>query len=1113
MVFESSSNKRWKAIITISVLGVSTAVLCFFLYLYSLTINPDIQDLSELNTKNITQIKLDFLQAYEKGMLNSYSSITKTEALTQIKSADSSYKSNSFAKSISDPFVHSAFVLQRDAESVNSMKKNIGKLDLVFLDAFTFSADKNGLNENIDNSVLSFLKENHTEAFASIASSTGSGNLAGTSLGDYIRNAQNRTQLCSLILKALQKYNFQGVNLDIDDFKPDSKADYLDFLSELKKLLYKDNKYLSVNVQVNDVAFDYKTIGSIADMVIIKAYNEDDPIGNSGPVASGSWFIDSVKKILKDVPEKKIIVSMGQYSYDWNVTKKTSANTLSYGQAIALAKKTGANIQTEIKSVNSTFSYKDSNGDYHEVWMLDAISLWNEIQSLKNYNFYGIAIYRTGLEEPTIWNFFSEENIDNASISTLEHPETSEEPSYVGSGVLLKVTSMPYKGTRILTIKNNIVYYASYSSLPSSFQLERFGQTNSEDVVLTFDDGPDPLYTNPILDVLKKYNVKATFFVVGSQAQRYPEIIKRIIKEGHIVGNHTFSHPNLLDISEQKLTSELNSTLRLIEGLTGKQMLLFRSPYSIKLNPSTSSEITPLYNAGKLGYIVTNANVDSNDYENLDVDKTVASIINQFTKSESNVILMHDGGGNREKTIAELNKLIPLLKEKGYNFANINDLLKVSEESLMPEISGTKEKIIAFDYRIATFINLWWLKGTVGLFLVCNILVFLRLLILGILFGKYNKKHKAEEKDTGDFEPFITVLIPAYNEEKVIGKTLEGVLKSNYDNFEIIVINDGSKDNTEEVVQRYSEINPKIKVVSKPNGGKYSALNLGFNESKAKYIVTIDADTVIFPDTIKKLVAPFRDSKIDAVCGNIRVGNVINILTNFQSVEYITGQNFDRRAFDMINSIFVVPGATGAWKREKVLSVGGYSDMTLTEDTDLTLAMLKSGARIVFSPDAVSVTEAPENIRSLFKQRFRWCYGTFQCLWKYKKFLFKGKYGWFVLAYALVFQLILPLILPIGDLVFLFMLLSGNITAILGAYLITITQDVIAPLIAFKADKAPFKQIWIVFIQRFFYRQFMYIVTFRSIIACFKGKRHSWNKLARTSSVNVDKFIVNKPIL
>lgn len=1103
MIFEDRSEKRWKKALIVFIAFGIVGLLIIADLLYSFIVNPSLPTISRINQEKGAFIKAQIEKSEVKVPAEPKNRpvIVSSEPQKETKKVDrNSVKTgNKLDFNFKHRFINSAFIVQDDPQSVEDAKKHVENLDVVFPDCFSIKPDSGEIVQNIDSSLLSFFQNTNVLLLPRLSNTDENGGWLGTEFGSIIKDSENRTILIENILKALQRYNLKGINLDIENLDQESREDYLDFLSELKDLLHQNRMYLTVDVPMNDSAFDYESIGEIADMAVVMAYDEHYAGGESGPIASQSWFTDGIDEMVKKIPKEKLLVGLGQYAYDWNTSKKSSADTMGFDETMTLANEVEADVQTDKDSINGNFSYQDSKGDKHSVWFLDAISLWNQYQISQKDDVLGISLWRTGLEDPTIWNFLSVSNAEHFNPKGLEKVKTLDQVEYEGEGEILKVSSMPAEGKRILTFDGNLIDSADYDKLPTNFEVQKFGHLNRKNIVLTFDDGPDPVFTPQILDVLKDNGVTASFFIVGDQAQKHPELIKRELKDGHLIGNHTYLHPNLAQISGSRIGLELNSTERLIEALTGRETMLFRPPYNTDTSPSSPEELAPIYTANKLGYIMVGADIDSADYEKPGVDKIVSNVLNQLEKNDSNIIVMHDAGGDRSQTVETLRKLIPLLKDKGYQFVNVNDLLGVPKGSLMPKI-GLKEQFVVWADIIWTWIRVWGWNIIVVLFFITTLISVFRIIFLGFFVLRSNRAQK-KYKPVEGFEPFVSVIIPAYNEEKVIGRTIEWLVKSTYKNFEVIVVDDGSTDETCNVVEDFIKANPNIRLISKKNGGKFSALNLGFREAKADFIVTIDADTIILPDTIRNLIAPFADENVDAVCGNVNVGNVKNILTGFQAVEYITTQNYDRRAFDDLNCISVVPGATGAWKKEKVLECGGYSHLTLTEDADLTLTMLEHGARIVYSPEAKSITEAPESISALFKQRFRWSFGTLQCLWKHRKSFLKGNLGWVALPNVLLFQTIFPVLSPIGDLVFILSIFRGDVGAILSGYILFLIMDLAASLMAFTIEDAPKKYLFFILIQRFFYRQFMYLVTFNTLAAAIRGRRHGWNKLERTNSV------------
>lgn len=265
--------------------------------------------------------------------------------------------------------------------------------------------------------------------------------------------------------------------------------------------------------------------------------------------------------------------------------------------------------------------------------------------------------------------------------------------------------------------------------------------------------------------------------------------------------------------------------------------------------------------------------------------------------------------------------------------------------------------------------------------------------------------------------PPLAVLVPAFNEERVLEGTVRSLLASDHPDFEVIVVDDGSKDRTAEIARSLAAL-PRVKaVILERNGGKSAALNAGVAATDRAHLVTVDADTVLLPDTLRRLAERLGEPGVDAVAANVKVGNRTRWLTRWQSLEYIIGLNLHRRALATLGCITTIPGAACAVRRDAVLAVGGWSADTVVEDTDLTLALLEARKRIVFEPFAVALTEAPDTVAGLFRQRTRWARGYLQCLWKHRRsFLRPDALGLFglpdLLLVNVLFYLLIPASLP-----------------------------------------------------------------------------------------------------
>jgi cellulose synthase/poly-beta-1,6-N-acetylglucosamine synthase-like glycosyltransferase len=368
--------------------------------------------------------------------------------------------------------------------------------------------------------------------------------------------------------------------------------------------------------------------------------------------------------------------------------------------------------------------------------------------------------------------------------------------------------------------------------------------------------------------------------------------------------------------------------------------------------------------------------------------------------------------------------------------------------------------------------------------------------------------------------PDVSVIVPAYREEKVIAKTIASLLDQEYAGFlEVVVVDDGSPDRTYEVARSSFAGHSRVAVYRKPNGGKASALNLGVSRARGEIVVAVDADTVFAPDAVAQLVAPLADPHVGAVAGNAKVGNRINLLTRWQALEYVTSQNLDRRAFALLDCITVVPGAIGAWRAELVRAVGGFSDVTLAVDQVLTLSIRRCGYAIAYADRAVAYTEAPDTFRGLTRQRFRWSFGTLQCMWKHRDALFRRRYGtlgFIAMPNVWLFQLVLTALSPFADLVFLWGLFSVwlvrqehgatyalmNLEQVLGLYAVFLLVDWAAGMVAFLLEPAEDRWLtWLILIQRFAYRQLVYWVVVQSFLAAVRGRLVGWGTLERKATV------------
>ncbi len=953
------------------------------------------------------------------------------------------------------------------------------------------------------------------------------GHWSTPAIHNLVSNPSNRAKFIQDLKGILLRERWQGVNIDFEQPAPDDKNNLTLFMKELYAEFHPAGLIVCMDLQIDDVNFDRKSLAAYNDFIIPMVYDEHSPGadgGGAGSIASMNWTALQLHNLfdVDKVPPQKVVLGIGNYAYDWT-QGDDNAEPLGFQSAIMQAKESQdpkdpktAIISLDPSTLNPFYRYFDDSGAAHSVWMLDATSTYNQLRIARKYPTLGVALWYMGGEDPGVWqiigkNYLAKDQgsqIDKGALNTISYHNQSQ-VDFEGEGELLEVIAEPADGKCILQRDptTGFITQLSYQSYPSSYVVRRAGY-KPKTIVLTFDDGPDPKYTARILDILKANDVKATFFVVGSQVADNPDLLARVWNEGHEIGNHTFTHPDLRMVGKRRTLVEINATQRAIESITGHSTFLFRPPYAIDVEPRTPEDLKPIIIASERNFISVGEQIDPEDWN---LGKTgvrgvvgAERIIEQVMqeRDKGNVILLHDGGGNRDQTIVALPVIIQRLKDAGYKFGTVADLRGVSREALMPPIKGFQGVLAGVDHWVFE-VNYLTQRALATLFTLSVILGISRQIFMGVLALLQIRRERARERGySPGFQISVSVVIAAYNEGKVIAKTTQGLLASDYPIQEIIVIDDGSGDGTFAAAQAAALNDPRIRVFRKENGGKASALNFGLQYVTGDVIVALDADTVFPSDTIGKLARHFENPKVGAVAGNVQVGNISNLLTRWQALEYITSQNFDRRAYELLNCITVVPGAVGAWRRTAIEQAGGYTHDTLAEDTDLTWTVRRLDWQIENDSAALAFTEAPESLKNLSRQRFRWAFGTLQNLWKHRSALGQhGAFGIVALPSLWLYQILFPAISPIMDIAVIWALLAGNLSNVIGYYLAMIFAEFVGAALAIWMDKNNWRLLPSLFIQRFVYRQLMYYVILRSIVSALKGGAVGWNKFERTGSV------------
>jgi peptidoglycan-N-acetylglucosamine deacetylase len=910
-----------------------------------------------------------------------------------------------------------------------------------------------------------------------------------------------------------------GIVVDFEEVPDASQVHFRQFAAELATSLHAVNLKLMIALPARDDDYDYEFFGKACDAIILMNYDQHWLTSPPGPIAAQDWFVENLRQLLEVVPAQKLVVGIANYAYDWGETAKKGVWTgaeFSIQEALLHAYESETDVEFDDASLNPHYSYSDEQNHTHRVWMLDAVTAYNQLRASERLGVQGTALWRLGSSDSSIWPIWDATRPDDTARQKIKDIPPGPDLTLEGNGDIWHFADTPKPGRRsfVYEASTDLFTDETYEEYPLSYDIDQIGGSSDKKVVLSFDDGPDPRWTPAILDVLKKKNAPAVFFVVGEAANLHPDILKREFADGHEIGNHTFTHPQFDQITKTELKWQLNLTQRYIESTVGAKTILFRPPYGIDHQPEYAEEVALLPTAQDMGYLIVGQRIDPDDWSSPDgknqmpAPEIVQNVLRQVDKG--NIILLHDGGGERAQTVAALPQIIDALRARGYQFVSIGDLLgKTRAEVMLPLSAQERFEARADGFIFAIF--QWFRFSIATIFIVGIILVSARALVIGILamIEKLRPDHAVMPVP----EPPITVLIPAHNEESVVVQTVTSVLASDAKSLRVIVVNDGSTDKTGPLLDLTFGNDPRVQIIHQVNRGKAAALHHALAEATTDIVVTIDADTEIEPDAITKLLRHFSDPTVGAVAGNVKVGNRSRWLTRWQALEYITSQNMEKRAFDLLNCITVVPGALGAWRKAAIEAAGGITADTVAEDADLTIGIRRLGWRISYDEEAIAWTEAPETAGALIRQRFRWTFGTLQSFWKHSDTLFRpkqGTLGSIALPNIFVFQLVLPLISPVIDLMFfgsllLWGLAQFRITKIpqlwttadveksvlffLGFLLI----DVLTCALAFALEK---KEDWTllvpVLLQRFYYRQLMYVVLFRSVKEAVSGRPVGW---------------------
>jgi peptidoglycan-N-acetylglucosamine deacetylase len=1063
--------------------------------------------------------------------------------------------------------IRAAFYVPWDAASFSSLRTFAHQVDILYPDwlhVLTADGRLQGVDDQtgkffdvvegttvrqVDDRVMPFLnaEDPNMEVFPMVNNSDGANWVGG--IVDFLNDPDARATFRQQAMQFLSSGRYHGLMIDFEAFPQGGQAGYVALLQELSLDLHARGMKLYVFIPPRNPEYNYQAVAAAADGVVLMNYDEHYPGAKSGPVSSQDWFVKNLQFAETVIPKEKIICAIANYGYDWVLRPKNGKlppgehdSPASAQDAWLSARDSDQDVNFDDDAMNPHFSYLDERGIQHDVWFLDAVTALNHMRAAQSLGIQTFALWRLGSEDRSLWRVWDVPG-DPTATDKLKDVPPGADVDMEGQGEILRIEDKPAHGTRDLEVDpdSKLITDEVFQNLPLPYRVGRYGYSPNQ-VAITFDDGPDPEWTPKILDVLKEKRATATFFLIGIQTDKFSGLAKRIYQEGNTIGNHTFTHPDVSNISTAYMKMELNLTERLFDSLLGIRATLMRPPYAIDEEPDTADQVRPLEVPQDLGYITVGNRIDPNDWNLNDpsephgkrtADEITAYVLSHLPPCRpedlrcGNIVLLHDGGGDRSETVRALPMIIDGIRARGYEVVPVYELIGKTRADVMAPLPTGELWAARFDR-----FGFWLFDASVvaitWVFLLGDVLMTGRLLFIGAaaIYDRLHEKIFGKPAEIASYEPKVAVLIPAYNEEKVIERTVRAALNSSYPNLRVIVIDDGSRDRTLEVARDAfapEEEAGRVLILTKPNSGKADALNYGIeNMGDAELFVGIDADTVIARDAISRLVPHFINPKVGAIAGNAKVGNRVNLWTRWQALEYITSQNFERRALDTLGAVSVVPGAVGAWRVSAVREAGGYHTDTVAEDADLTMALLRLGYRVEYEDMALAYTEAPTNANALMRQRFRWSFGILQSVYKHRKVVArKGVLGWIALPNIVIFQILLPLVSPLIDIMFAFGTIwyfiqkhfhpdstdPASFHKLVVFFFAFLVIDFFASAIAFalerrrpdeKEDVMLLSQVWL---QRFAYRQLFSVVLFKTLKRALEGRKFAWDKLERTAAV------------
>jgi cellulose synthase/poly-beta-1,6-N-acetylglucosamine synthase-like glycosyltransferase len=841
----------------------------------------------------------------------------------------------------------------------------------------------------------------------------------------------------------------------------------------------------------------------LLDLAVVMGFRE--PSSPLVAPAPPDWFRAAMAEVRELIPGPKLVVALGSFGQWWQSGSGRELR-ISYGETLARAGTAGTDPMFEPTLGASRLRFLDETRRVNDFWLLDAVSVHNQLVVLAPGQ--AIAVWPLGYEDPSVWSVLLGDPAGRPAPLRLEgHVDLSSQTLTDVSGPAVGAILPAVSGQRQVEtdISGAVITAQRYDPLPLPNRVQRRGMEVAGGLVLAFDGLPEDSDADALVATLARHSVTAAFFVDLSTLLDKGHVGQKLAEAGHVVGLRLL--PPLPDRPESLVATRMQLNfmqLYLSQMFSRPAQLVLLRPGAGPPHFSRDAflaEVEFLDN----GLIPFRSNFDA-PLGPVDLDEFVDRIRREGSFDQTQVITL-DLRETSPDQLAALPEMISKLTSDGYRFLE-PDLATRSGDAL-PPADGLPDRRMSdgVAFVVADFL----LNGVTVLFFVM-LVISAAFSLMYIALSLIRRPHGPVDPT---FTPPVTVVIPAFNEEKVIAACVGSILRSEYPDFQIYIVDDGSTDRTADVVRELVANNPQVHLLREENAGKWHAANLALSRITTPIFVVADADSIFLPDTIRWLVQPFRDDRVGAVAGLVEVGNRVNLLTDFQHQEYMVTQNVLRRAHEFFDGILVVPGAVGAWRTRAVNEGGGFSGETITEDADLTVAVHRAGYRVRFEERARSVTEAPVSVRAFLRQRLRWQLGMLQVSWKHRGVVSSGLPVGFSVVDSIWFGPV-SLLLALLDDILLFTVLGTAVYSIVlrealpggalpillfASYFIMTGIEVLRTLTAFWFERQwDWKMLFLIPFLRFGYRQLLYLTAIRGLFRALTGHPTGWYKIDRTGT-------------